>query len=104
MKQYLGYKVITLNEINKKIKKTEVTLKWKKVSKGFYETKYRNISIDIYNTGNKYWSSTITVGEYGDVGWEEVSIQNTTKKDLIKDIKSYIISLKGNTLKTALKG
>jgi hypothetical protein len=70
-------------------------LKLKKVSAGYYEATVGNIQVELYKAdGAAYWSSTITVGKYGDDDWSEESLQANSKRDLIKDIETFIKRLK----------
>jgi hypothetical protein len=66
-------------------------LKLKRVSTGYYEATVGNIHVDLYKAeGADYWSSTVTVGKYGDGDWTEESFQAPSKRDLVKDIETFI--------------
>jgi len=66
-------------------------LKLKKVYKGSYEATVGNIKVEIYKAEmGGYWSSTVTVGNYGDDDWKEESHQAPSKKELVKDIENFI--------------
>ena len=67
-------------------------LKLKKVDIGYYETQIGNTQIEVYraNGSNSYWSSTITIGKYGDDDYKEESIQAPTKKELVGYIQNFI--------------
>jgi hypothetical protein len=66
-------------------------LKLKRISTGYYEANVGNIQVEIYKAeGADYWSSTIVVGKYGDDDWQEESFQANSKRDLVKDIETFI--------------
>lgn len=73
----------------------EGRLKLKRVSTGYYEGSIGNIKVDVYKAeSGGYWSSTIVVGKYGDDDWQEENTQALTKKEVIKDIETFIKRLK----------
>jgi hypothetical protein len=66
-------------------------LRLKRVRPGRYEATIGRIRVEVYKAElADYWSSTITVGEYGDDDWQEESFQADTKGDLIKSIEQFI--------------
>ena len=71
----------------------ESKLRLKKIDKGQYEAQIGNIEIDVYKAKD-YWSSTVTVGKYGDNNWQEQIFQGNTKAEVMKDIQNYIRKVK----------
>jgi hypothetical protein len=66
-------------------------LKLKRVSTGSYECNVGRIKVEVYKAElADYWSSTITVGKYGDDDWREESFQAYTKRELVKGIEKFI--------------
>ena len=66
-------------------------IRLKKVHAGSYEATIGRVSIRVYKAElADYWSSTIEVGTYGDDDWQEESFQANSKRDLVRDIETFI--------------
>ncbi len=77
-------------------------LKLKKHSPGVYSGKVGNIDVQIYRAeSGKYWSSTVTVGEYGSSIYQEESIQGRSKQELRQDIDKFIKTVQEKQLTEA---
>lgn len=76
------------------LREKSTVLKLKKSSKGYYTAQIGRIDVQIYKAElADYWSSTITVGKYGDDDWQEESIQGSTKKEVVMYVKKFIDKL-----------
>lgn len=67
----------------------EAKIRLKKIEAGHYDAKIGNIEISLYK-GKGYWSSTVTVGKYGDNNWQEQIFQGQTKSEVVRDIETFI--------------
>ncbi len=67
-------------------------LRLKRISPGSYRAEIGRIDVSVYQATNKqYWSSTVTIGDYGDDDYNDGEIiQGQTKAEVIGYIENYI--------------
>jgi len=72
----------------------ESNIRLKRIGPGEYDAQMGRIDIRVYQAhGDRrsgYWSSTVTIGEYGDDDFEEQVFQGSTKAEVVEYISNFV--------------